>query len=297
MSRLQAIAKKLPPAVARMGKRVAVYPRFWRQRARCHRAIHEFGDRYGQKILFVAGLPKSGTTWLEQMLSSFPGIYEALIPEVAAYELKTGGSHDYELPDDIFQRLTGMLVLTKMHVHGSKHNVEVLKQSSIRHVVLYRDLRDVAVSEYFYVRQTPWHPMHPHYRTIGVKDGLMLFAERTLPGYISWVRSWHANHDKELSLEVRYESLVADPAGQLTRIASHLLMQHTPKLIASIVDAHSFTRLSGGRERGQTSEQSFFRSGTTGDWRNHFDETVTAAYKSALGEFLIEFGYEQNTNW
>lgn len=291
------LAKRVPPPAARLAKRWLVYPRYVKQCRRCLVATRAHGDRYPQKSLFVAGLPKSGTTWLKGLLCSFPGVHEALIPQAAGYELRTGGSHDFELPDDIFDRFRGMLVLTKMHVHGSPHNVEVLRRARLNYVVLYRDLRDVAVSEYFYVRQTPWHPMHSRYRRLGVREGLQLFADVTLPAYLRWVRSWRANRDPELSLEVRYEQLVAHTRSVLTKIAEHLRMPHSPQLIDRIVEEHSFKKLSGGRERGQASSQSFFRSGTSGDWRNHFDDAIAAKFKQVIGEFLVEFGYEKDTTW
>ena len=100
----------LPAPLARAVKRVGVYPRYLAQRKRCRAGFLAHGDRYPQKLLFVAGLPKSGTTWLERMLSDFPGFSDLLIPDVASFELRTGGSHDYELPDNLFSRF-GLIML------------------------------------------------------------------------------------------------------------------------------------------------------------------------------------------
>ncbi len=30
--------------------------------------------------------------------------------------------------------------------------------ADVKYVIMYRDLRDVAVSHYYYAKQTPWHP-------------------------------------------------------------------------------------------------------------------------------------------
>ena len=126
----------LPPAGARLAKRLAVGARYRAQAQACREGFAQFGDRYPQKSLFVAGLPKSGTTWVEKMLSSFPGFHELLIPEVAAHEMAAGGSHDFELPEGMFDRFKDMLVLSKMHVHGSVHNAEVLRRAGVRYVIL-----------------------------------------------------------------------------------------------------------------------------------------------------------------
>lgn len=287
----------LPSPVARTAKRIGVYPRYVIQARACRKGFRQLGHLYPQKVLFIAGLPKSGTTWLKKMVTSYPGFHELLIPDVAAYELATGGSHDYDLPADMFSRFNDMLVVTKMHVHGSPHNVELLRAAGVRYVVLYRDLRDVAVSHVFYVRRTPWHPEHPVYANLSVPEGLAAFAERTLLAYADWVRSWHENRDPKASLELRYEQMLADPAAAMTRVAEHFELDRSPARIREMVESHSFQKLSRGRSRGEESRGSFFRKGVAGDWANYFTSQLKDLYKGLVGEFLIEFGYEQHHSW
>ena len=283
--------------MARQAKRLAVHPRYRAQVRACRRGYREFGDRYPQTVLFVAGLPKSGTTWLERMLGSYPGFHDLLIPEVAAHELATGGSHDYELPDDIFDRFENMLVLTKMHVHGSTHNAGLLERAGLPYVVLYRDLRDVAISHYHYVRNTPWHPEHPIYAEKTVEQGLLAFADHLLEPFADWVRCWHANAHPDLALEIRYEQMLEDAEGQFKRVAEHFNLPRDDQTIHEIVEAHSFKRLSSGRDQGQASTSSFFRKGVAGDWANTFTEPVKDAFKDKIGRFLIDHGYETDDSW
>jgi hypothetical protein len=294
---LESLAKRLSPPIARGAKRLVVYPRYLHQTQACRRGFRKFGPLYPQKVLFVAGLPKSGTTWLEKMLSSYPGFHDVLIPSVASYEFASGGSHDYDLPPEIFSRFKEMLVVTKMHVHGSPHNVRVLRAAGVRYVVLYRDLRDVAVSHIFYVRQTPWHPEHPLYAGLSVEAGLQVFADRTLLPFADWVRSWHNNADAEMSMLIRYEDMLANAQGVMTSVAEHFELNNSDKMISSIVTAHSFQQLSRGRTRGQMSSKSFFRRGVSGDWMRYFTPTLKETYKRRIGTFLIEFGYEHDLSW
>jgi hypothetical protein len=287
----------LSPPLARVVKRIGVYPRYIVEAQACREGFRRFGHLYSQDVLFIAGLPKSGTTWLKKMIASYPGFHDLLIPDVAVYELATGGSHDYELPSDMFSRFNGMLVVTKMHVHGSLHNVQVLGAAGVRHVVLYRDLRDVAVSHFFYVRQTPWHPEYLIYSGLSVQEGLATFAERTLLAYVDWVRSWQRNRDPEMSLVLQYEQMLSDPTAVMTRVAQHFELDSSPETIATIVDIHSFQKLSGGRSQGQESNTSFFRKGVTGDWKNHFTPELKEVYKRLIGDFLVEFGYERDHSW
>lgn len=296
--KLESLTKAyLPPSGARLAKRMTVGVRYRSQLVACRQGFEEFGDRYPQTTLFVAGLPKSGTTWLEKMLGSYDGFHELMIPEVARHEMQTGGSHDYDLPEDLFTRFEKALVLTKMHVHGSVHNARLLKQSNIRYVVLYRDLRDVAVSSYFYVRNTPWHPEHGLYKNVGITTGLKEFSKKTLPAYAEWVRSWHTNRDPNKSVIVRYEELLADDTAVLRQIAELFDLDGSDDTIQRITAANSFGAMSGGRSKGMSNESAFARKGVAGDWVNHFDDELKGLYKEIIGSFLIDFGYEQSLDW
>lgn len=298
MSRVQGFAKEhIPPLMARTLKRFAVQARCFRQQRESRIGYSHLGKLYPHPILFVAGLPKSGTTWLEKMLSSYPGFQEVLMPDATWYELSSGGSHDYELPDDFFDRFQDMLVVSKMHVHGSLHNATLLRENRIRYVILYRDLRDVAVSYYFYVRQTPWHPENPTYRQLDVRQALWHFAATLLLPFANWVRSWQANRDPQLSLMFRYEEMLADTVATMTKVAEHFKLDSSRETVQEIVEKHSFKHLSGGRNRGEDNTNSFFRKGVAGDWQNHFGPEVRGVYKELIGDFLIEFGYEQDRSW
>lgn len=289
--------KYLSPPGARVLKRLAIYPRYAAQVRACRAGFRQFGHMYPQKILFIAGLPKSGSTWLEKMVSSCPGFHELLIPEANIYDLTAGGCHDFDLPSDTFSRFTNMLVATKMHVHGSPHNVELLHSAGVKYVILYRDLRDVAVSYFFYVRQTPWHPEYPIYAGLSVPKGLEIFADRTLLAYVDWVRSWHKNRSPKMSVELRYEEILLDAVSAMTRVFELFELDTSPDTVKEIVETHSFRRLSGGRSQGQENKSSFFRKGMSGDWKNHFTPDLKELYKELIGDFLIEFGYEQSYSW
>ncbi len=287
----------LPPAGARLAKQMSVGMRYRSQLGACKDGFASFGNQYPQTTLFVAGLPKSGTTWVEKMIGSYKGFHELMIPQVARYEMRAGGSHDYELPDDMFTRFDNALVLTKMHIHGSTHNAGLLQNANIRYVVLYRDLRDVAVSNYFYVRNTPWHPEYKHYKGVDTAQGLRIFAQRTLRAYEQWVRSWDQNRDENLSLMIRYEDLLVDDRAVLTEIAKLFELDHSPETIERITKANSFASMSSGRSSGTSNEKAFVRKGVAGDWTNHFDDELRTLYKEIIGQFLIDFGYEESLDW
>ncbi|WP_259115002.1 sulfotransferase domain-containing protein [Salinibacter ruber] len=287
----------LPPWVSRPLRTWTVRARYRQQREACREAYLEHGERYVHPILFIAGLPKSGTTWMERMLSSYPGYQEIMIPEAIEYEVGNRGSHDFELPADVFERLSNLLAVLKLHVHGSPHNADVLRDANVPYLIMYRDLRDVAVSHVFYVQRTPWHPEHPKYKGLSIEEGLRRFGETLLPEFVEWIRSWHANRDPESSLVVRYEDLLADTTATFCNVARLFGLPDDPGTIQPIVDEHRFENLSGGRNRGEDEEDSFFRKGVSGDWKNHFTPDLKRLYKEKAGQALIDFGYETEMSW
>lgn len=294
---LESVARKLPPWATRIGKRVAVYARAKEQLNACRKGFKEHGNKYPQPILFIAGLPKSGSTWIEKMVSSYEGYHEYLLPAIAKHELATGGSHDFEMPSNMFDHLQRALVLTKMHCHGSLNNVNVLERSGINYVVLHRDLRDVAVSYHFYVQNTPWHPEHKFHTQATIEEGLHVFAERMLPGYVQWVESWTDNANPEQSIQLKYEEMLENPVEGMTRIATLFELDNSKSTIESIVDAYSFKKMSGGRTRGESSTTAFARKGVAGDWVNHFTPSLREAYGKQLADFLVRHGYEGDDAW
>jgi hypothetical protein len=297
LKKLESIARKLPPWATRFGKRVTVPMRGRDQLKACKKGFKEFGTRYPQPILFIAGLPKSGSTWIEKMVASYAGYHEYLLPAIAKHELATGGSHDFEMPIGMFDNMREMLVLTKMHCHGSVNNVKILEDAKINYVLLHRDLRDVAVSYHFYVHNTPWHPEHKRHHNKSVQEGLSVFAIRMLPAYIKWVHSWKNNANPEHSIQLRYEDMLADPIAGMTNVATLFELDNSIETITAIVEKHSFKNMSGGRSSGESSITSFARKGVSGDWKNHFTPELREQYGRLLSDFLIENEYETNDSW
>lgn len=285
--------RKLPPPLAKAVKQSAIYPHYYMQTLRCRLGYLQYGKQYKHNVLFVAGTPKSGTTWLENMLGSFPGYNKLLIPEAQFAER----GETFNLPDDMFERLQNMLVITKMHISWSEHNTTLLADSGVPYVIQYRDFRDMYVSDYFYTRLTPWHYHHERVKNWSMDEYVAWRAETHLPGYCAVVDSWRDNRNADLSLLIRYEDLIADTFGWMKKVRALYELPATDEELADIVERNSFASLSKGRARGEENKNSHFRKGIAGDWKNHFNEQNKDAIKKAAGDWLIQHGYESDLDW
>lgn len=291
------VRKYISPPLARWVRAQGVELRYLYRLRKARSGYRQYSERYSEPLLFIAGLPKSGTSWLESMVASYPGYQHVAIPQAIHYELQHGGSHDFELPTDIFQRFNRTLAVLKLHVHGSAQNSYLLHESGIPYVVLYRDLRDVAVSHYFYVSRTPWHPEYEEYATRSVEDGLRYFGHTLLPDFVDWMQSWRKRRHPELSIELQYEDLLRNTEEEFRDVASHFELDSSRSTIQDIVSEHRFEKMSDGRSRGEHSEESFVRKGVAGDWENHFTPGLKRLFKEKAGELFIRLGYEDDYSW
>lgn len=282
--------QKMPRPLGMACKWAMVYPRFWSQLKKARRGYKEYGETYAHPVLFIAGLPKSGTTWLERMVASVPGYSEVLLPSASFAELRGQAGHLYELPKDAFQRMSEALVLAKMHCPGSIGNVGVLEAASIPYVILYRDPRDVAVSYIHYVQNTPWHQDYPKVCRLELHDALRFFLIHRLPQFATWMRSWRDNRDQGCSLMLSYEEMLSDPKAALRRVFFLFRLEKGTVSVDEIVEAHRF-------ENKQADGGSFLRKGISGDWKNYFDEELQEEFIRRAGTLLEEFGYEKDGVW
>lgn len=285
--------KVLPPPLGRLLKRCFVYPRYWRSLKAARAAFQQHGQSYQYPVLFIAGMPKSGTTWLEKMIASYPGYTELLIPEATFAELANGQGHIFELPENFHQRLHKALVVLKMHCDGSQNNVQRLSEAVYPYVVLYRDPRDVAISHYHYVKDTPWHGDYPVIKDLDLEQGIEYFIRKRLPEFAHWMRSWRDHRDHEKSLMISYEELRGDAKDVLRRVFDLFELPATDERISEIVEANTIEAL---RKR-EAGVSNFYREGKSGGWVKHFTPELKAAFKAVDTKLLIEFDYEKDDSW
>ena len=247
-----------------------------------------YADRYPNRIVFITGLPKSGTTWLADMFASVPG-YRLGSPSHVSLT-------DHNLGQNTFREFDRRLVVIKLHTSPRRENISILKQEGTKYCVLYRDLRDVAISWFYYVKNETEHFLYDTVKDMGLSEGIEFFARNRLGGYASWIRGWRENRDKLNSIEVTYEALLRDTRTVFAELARFFSIRLSDDLLDKIVYDNSF-RSQVGRDRGEEDVTSFLRKGVEGDWKNHFSESHKQRFKEIAGDLLIELGYEKDYSW
>jgi Sulfotransferase domain len=250
------------------------------------------------RCILIVGLPKSGTTWLERLVSRVPG-YGA-----RPYADPDGCTLAHDICDDVFTSLPAdLLCVLKVHTRPTAANLVVIRRHVDRATVLHRDLRDVAVSRYFHVMGDVTHRHHELYRSLSKEDGLSHSIEVILEDYVPWVRDWRAliARNPDQFREVYYRDLCADPASQLLATMHHagapLDAEVTRRAADDVAAATLFAGEDDNLMRRNILRGTMARKGVVGDWRHHFTQAQALRFAAGDEGVLIEAGYEQEASW
>ena len=278
----------------------------------------------GRRLFLIVGCPKSGTTWIQNVVNGHPDIVCAGESNVNLLRRlfgqmkesynenilrinKTyiGQESGFALLDerDLDHLFTSTLGLLFAHTAATSEatcigmkNPDQLGHMDftaslfpgMKYLHIIRDGRDVAVSGWFH----------------NLRNEEINFKKR-FPSFQAYAegcaRSWRMNIEKarefgrrypDRYFEFRYEDLQREPEATLEGILLFLGVDASPSMVEACLEAGSFQRLSKGRNRGEEDRCSFFRKGVVGDWKNHFDEPSVRGFAGEAGLLLKELGYE-----
>lgn len=268
-------------------------------------------------VFFVAGLPRSGTTWLQQMLNAHPQVLclgeshfiNEMLPEL--YQVLITYTKQREKGDrtwapgvvgpsvkhmgPIFRTAFAALAaanlgdkdLSRLAVIGEKNPDNLMYAERLwrvfpgaRMVHIIRDPRDGAVSGF-----TRFRPRLPKEMTrVEYVDAY----SRDWARRISDARSAAAGQPY---MEIRYEDLHADTTARAADIFRYIGVSDDPADVAAATEASSFERLSGGRKQGEADAASHYRRGEVGGWRDELTPEEIGIAERNASEMLTSLGY------
>ncbi|MGB7336734.1 MAG: sulfotransferase domain-containing protein [Salaquimonas sp.] len=231
------------------------------------------------KPVVITEYPKSGGTWLSQMIS-------------AALEIP--------YPRNRLPHLSSQII------HGCYLNVN----KNIDTVVVWRDGRDTMVSFYYHLMFekpiTSSRFSKKIKELLNVKDPYDI--QRKMPEFIEWsftggypgyswadfVNTWK---DRQQIITTSYEAVTENPLRELKRVLDYFdRTDISVEQLTNIVDEYSFEKQSS-RKKGDEDVTSFIRKGIVGDWKNVFNKEAREVFDHYAGKELIQLGYEHNKSW
>jgi len=250
--------------------------------------------------VFGNSKPKSGSHLLLQVLNGFTQImpYKYVDADPVRTIKKDG---ERRTADSIAASLCAVPsgVISWGYVEASPENVAVLCQPGRVNYFIYRDPRDMLVSQVFFATDMHGeHGMHDYYNALpdfdarlnvaitGIdKDGLkMVSVKQRYDGVFQWL-------EQKDVMCIRFEELINNRDVTLNAMLDEVertgykIPTPREKALPVLVDAI------------QPKKSHTFRSGKTGGWKQYFTEEHKLLFKSIAGNLLVQLGYEKNNDW
>ncbi len=232
-------------------------------------------------IILAAEFPKSGGSWIAQMVASAAG---------------------FRFPRNNLAPYCWKSVLLGHHLYSRAYdNV----------FAIFRDGRDVMVSAYHhFLFENEWNDPRTVISTrqaIGYADQDRPYA--SFDAFVEWMFTDYCRRPTRFSWsefvqswidvdvpKVRYERMLSSPSETLHDLCTALEIEVSDERIDAIVEENSFKAQAHGK-RVQQGVSMFARKGIAGDWKNVFDRKSADIFNHYAGRELIALGYEPDDDW
>ncbi|MBK8418740.1 sulfotransferase domain-containing protein [Candidatus Villigracilis saccharophilus] len=250
--------------------------------------------------VFGNSKPKSGSHLLLQILNGFTQImpyrYVAADP-IRTIKYEGGRRSTEEILTDLKRVPNG--VIGWGYVDATKENTSFLTEGGRVNYFIYRDPRDMLVSQVFFATDMHGdHGMHDYYNSLpdfgarlnvaitGIdKDEFkMVSVKQRYEGVFQWLEQKHV-------MCIRFEDLINNRDVTLNAMLDEVektgykIPTPREKALSVLTDAI------------QPKKSHTFRSGKTGGWKQHFTEEHKKLFIDVSGDLLERLGYEKNNDW
>lgn len=276
-------------------------------------------------IDWLASYPKSGNTWVRALLDAYRYQHTFNVnnmttvvsePKRHVYLGMWQSTNPFEMYDWACMRGPALChaaiarpedqFLVKTHTANMQvDDMPMIPAGySKRAVYIVRDPRDVLVSSAKYFRndyRSQWKTLKNPEHSLGEWDSPSTW--QPCSSLKLNVMSW-AKEDRFPVLMVRYEDLLADTAGEFTKILKHYQIDVDNSRVARAVELTQFDRLkkaeksSGFRDNldeNVKNDVPFFRSGTAGQWETELPEDLALEVYEEFKDIEHLWSKKENT--
>jgi hypothetical protein len=283
------------------------------------RRLSAVADR---QLFFIGGAPRSGTTWLQQILDShpnasckgeglfakdlYPPLEAAMAQRRRALQTKNQGlfqhTGGYPLPtpeDTEFLAATAMLLAFSQQAgdkdcqaFGEKTPENVFFFERFRalfprakFIGMARDPRDVLTSAWYFFRKPG--PGDDD------REAKLAFIRSAIPSLAEGARTMLALGERHPGAcrMVTYEGLRADPEPAVAGLFRFLGLSDNVETVRACLAETAFAAATGGRPAGVAENGAFLRKGVVGDWRSTLTPEMNDLILRELGWMFPYFGW------
>jgi len=233
-------------------------------------------------LVLVTEYPKSGGTWVTQMLAEY-----------------------FELP---FRRNQNV-----RYEHAILHGHHVYNKRFNKVYYVLRDGRDVMVSYYFHLlfnndknseqmvafsrSQMPFEDFDNVQKNLSQFIEYMFTKYEKRPFHFTWSEFVNSIPEKKSVATIKYENLLTEPVLEISEALKKNGVEEIDEVrLREIVEKYSFQNLTR-RKPGDENNRSFLRKGISGDWKNYFSQEAKEVFNRYGGKELIRLNYEKDISW
>jgi hypothetical protein len=252
-------------------------------------------DYEATPIALANSFPKSGTHLLVQILNGLPsrvnyGAFLGSHISSLRFRERSAGSVSR------FIRCMVPGEVVRGHLVYDPRYAKELAERGVVHYFVYRDPRDVVVSDAHYLRElNRWHRLHPFFRKLDSIEAAIRLAITGLdppvpgidyPNIAERFARYRAWLDCDNCLAVRYEDLMSEQRPEIVHEMARFYVQRSAEecnvdlcvrnMLASVAPRKSHT----------------FRSGKKGGWQAEFTAEHRRLFDDVAGDLLVKLGYE-----
>jgi hypothetical protein len=275
-----------------------------------------------RQLFFIGGAPRSGTTWLQQILDShpnasckgeglfakdlYPPLEAAMAQRRKALQTKNQGlfqhTGGYPLPTpDDTETLAGTAMLLAFSQQSGDEDCQAFGEKTPENVFFFarfkalfprakfiaiaRDPRDVLTSAWYFFRKP-----EPGDNDRAAKID---FIRAALPSLAEGARTMLAfgEHHPTAYRMVTYERLREDPEPTVAGLFGFLGLSDTVETVRACLAETSFVAATGGRPAGTAENGALLRKGVVGDWQSTLTPEMNDLILRELGWMFPYFGW------
>jgi len=268
----------------------------------------------GKKLVFLVGAPRSGTTWLQLLLSRSPSVVTVIethlfnlfmrsMLEQWKYDRSTGAlmGVTHLLSEEEYRTLLRSVsgfVLAK--IAQGKPSATVVLEKTPDHVKCWREILDVWPDAHFIHLIRDPRSVVASLRVASKSWGWQVFPPRISPNCERWVSD--VTNGRQISSatdnyqEVTFEELISDGPAALMRVLAGMGVQSSLDQCREYVDECRFENLKAGKLDNApfpmtNRNEANYRIGKTDSWRVELSKREIALIERRAGPLMSELGY------
>ncbi|MAT86115.1 MAG: hypothetical protein CMA25_04055 [Euryarchaeota archaeon] len=253
-------------------------------------------------LVWICGLPKSGTTLIEQILDNL--LYIRIDRSFLRKFPKKDNISPTNINDYIYSFPKKKFSYVKTHLKYDQNILKKFINERFKVIVVLRDIRDVMISRYFHVMSDNKNWQHDVIKTLSFEEGFIKslhtitekynkkrseatgFQKNPLVSYYYWIKNWKQIKESENLKKVWYEDYIKNPHKFIKEILDFTEFNHFDE--KEIEKKLNFIRQRDKKiplikqlnRPGQN--VSTFRSGKAGEWKSLFNERIEKEFNNLL---------------